>query len=892
MEATVDRITVDEPPGLHIDGQSDYPNEERNEEQQSAHFPNNNNNNNNNNQHNNYATYQEHLREHGYDKISSKRPDSSRILFLNMNGLPRKASSVMNQTLMTSINMTGADIVGLAEHNCNFKRMPQHDQWQERTKEWWESSKSSVSSNQHDISDSHYLPGGTITVAINKSSHRAGPNAIPKDPTGMGRWSSIVFRGSHGITLRIITAYRVCKQPNPGPNTAASQHHRYMISKGDTRHSRDAILEDLDIAVKSYHDAGEQVILMMDCNEDVRSPFIKETMQAMGLTEAITRDREDDAQATHQTNTNGIPIDGIFMSASLSILRGGYLPFGVFDSDHRAIWIDVTNANLFGFKIRDIPRHPARRMQCTLPWVKHRFKEDYRQILRSNNVHQRIYSLQILAQQIPWNEAMSTEFNDIMNIWESAILEADSKCRKLCMGQVAYSDTYARVIKQIELWKGVKKRKEGKQFSNSKIRALARQLGIQSPNQYTLEEVIQQKDLAFQQYYKVKKKHQEHRETFLDKKAAQLAEINDLDKIKVLKQLRDREKMRISNRRIDWTLEKHLGSGITKISVEDRNGNSRDVTSQTGIEQACILEFEKKFRQTEDTPAMQEPWLSILGYDGKTQGAEDILNGNLQYPEGTSEYTKDFIQALQREPTIASEAPPAIMTTSSYQQGWKKMKERTSAGISQIHFGHMKACAEDDELSNFEATVNHIPYSTGFVPEAWKRGVCCMLPKKANSDKVTDLRTIVLQECEYNFNNKKLGREAMAHAEENNFIAAEQYGGRKGKRAINHALNKRLTYDLIRFSRRPGALCSNDAQSCYDRVLHSIISIAFRRLGFPEPPIDCMINCIQQMKFFICTTFGTSTAFFSSRHTAIPLQGILQGKGLALLYGLLLVLLL
>ena len=58
----------------------------------------------------------------------------------------------------------------------------------------------------------------------------------------------------------------------------------------------------------------------------------------------------------------------------------------------------------------------------------------------------------------------------------------------------------------------------------------------------------------------------------------------------------------------------------------------------------------------------------------------------------------------------------------------------------------------------------------------------------------------------------------MHHAERNGFLAPEQYGGRKGKRSIDHVLNKRLTYDLIRLSRRPAAVCSNDAKSCYDRA--------------------------------------------------------------------------
>ena len=46
---------------------------------------------------------------------------------------------------------------------------------------------------------------------------------------------------------------------------------------------------------------------------------------------------------------------------------------------------------------------------------------------------------------------MSIEFNEIMKIREQAILLADKKCRKLCMGQVAFSDKYETARKSIEL---------------------------------------------------------------------------------------------------------------------------------------------------------------------------------------------------------------------------------------------------------------------------------------------------------------------------------------------------------------------------------------------------------------------------------------------------------
>jgi hypothetical protein len=207
------------------------------------------------------------------------------------------------------------------------------------------------------------------------------------------------------------------------------------------------------------------------------------------------------------------------------------------------------------------------------------------------------------------------------------------------------------------------------------------------------------------------------------------------------------------------------------------------------------------------------------------------------------------------------------------------MKEKTSSGISGIHFRHMKACALDKALADFEATISHIPYNTGLVPTEWKQGVGVMLHKKTNNNQIDKLRTIVLTEADYNFNNKKLGRDAIAHAERNNLIAPEQYGSRKGKQAIDQALNKRLSYDILRMTRQPGALCSNDAKSCYDRVLHSIVALAFRRIGIPKQPTECMLQCIQEMKHYIRTSYGDSKHSYSSKDAAIPFQGILQGNG-------------
>ena len=415
----------------------------------------------------------------------------------------------------------------------------------------------------------------------------------------------------------------------------------------------------------------------------------------------------------------------------------------------------------------------------------------------------------------------------------------------------------------------------------SKLRRLEKSLKTRNCLNLSLPEIKTNIQDAYKKYWKVKKEANQHRIDYLERKAQDIADELDTDATNVYKQLILRESQRLAARRVKYTLGKLRGGSVTRIEIPMADNQWQEITSKAGIEKGCIQENIKKYRQTEDTPCMVNPLKDALGYLGNTRAADEILNGTYTYPTGTGRYSIELLQEFARKEDFSSPPPSSIMSTQDFVQGWKKMKEQTSSGISGLHFGHLKACTFSTMLSNFEATLSHIPFTTGYVPNGWKKGVCCMIKKKANVDRVTKLRTIVLTEADFNFSNKKLGRDAMQHAESNDLIAPEQYGSRKGKSAIEHALNKRLSYDLIRQLRCPGALCSNDAKSCYDRITHAIVSLAFQRLGIPKAPVQCMIKCIQHMQHYIRTSFGDSEEHFTSEHTAVPFQGILQGNGAA-----------
>jgi len=110
-------------------------------------------------------------------------------------------------------------------------------------------------------------------------------------------------------------------------------------------------------------------------------------------------------------------------------------------------------------------------------------------------------------------------------------------------------------------------------------------------------------------------------------------------------------------------------------------------------------------------------------------------------------------------------------------------------------------------------------------------------------------------------------------------LAVEQYGSRAGLVAIFQSLNMQLFLDVVCQTKLPAAICSNDAKSCYDHIVHGFAALAILQLGVPLTAIQVMFGTIQQLKHFIRTVYGDSIQSFSGTNHSKPIQGLGQGMG-------------
>ena len=368
------------------------------------------------------------------------------------------------------------------------------------------------------------------------------------------------------------------------------------------------------------------------------------------------------------------------------------------------------------------------------------------------------------------------------------------------------------------------------------------------------------------------------RQTYLED-IANAKELNgEGKKATILRTILDNEQQQKTFRRIK-SLQQQVGSTATTfVNVTQPDGSKRSISAKEELESAIINENVKKYHQCENTPFLQEPLYTQFGRYGEGPATEKVKNGTYVPPADLDEVTKDFLHECHQSDSIKSEGPmPLKRSVAEFRQSWKVMKEKTSS--RELHFGHFKAGMQHDLLSIVHWILAEIPFRTGYSPQRWQNATDVMILKKLGVYDVEALRTIVLYESDFNHNNKWLGRSMMHKLVTKKRLAPEQYSI-PGRKAIDHALNRRLMFDLVRYQKTSLAMSSCDLKSNYDRIGHTPSVLCSNRLGIPAQPMYSMFHTIQEAKHYTRTAYGDSTITYGGLDVGFTRrpQGVGQGN--------------
>jgi hypothetical protein len=156
-------------------------------------------------------------------------------------------------------------------------------------------------------------------VARDKLVHNIGKRGF--DEAGLGRWCWMQLVEKNNKSTMIISMYG--PHPQMGPESVGSQHRRYCNSIGCDANPVDAFWTDLSRLLRKWTEAGKSLVLLEDWNADVRGEKAWKYMADLGMREVIMEFHGDEGPLTY--NRGSKPIDGIFMTHDLYVVKGGYM---------------------------------------------------------------------------------------------------------------------------------------------------------------------------------------------------------------------------------------------------------------------------------------------------------------------------------------------------------------------------------------------------------------------------------------------------------------------------------------------------------------------------------------------------------------------------------------
>ena len=810
-------------------------------------------------------------RHFGDDLESTKGKKNLRFAFQNIRGFGTSHNHVRAVSIKHFIQDYSIDAMGMAEVNINWTNVGIKNTMEQICRTWFERTRTTTAYNTHYRDRGPHQPGGVAIISTGAMSDRAGKPTY--DARYLGRWTSQVYQGKQGVTLRFVSVYVPLVAKEHGNKKIFCQQQDALLQMKVSGAVLTTFWLDFWEQVDAWLENGDQLIIGGDWNEDTLSEKFLKPFEDRHLIPVVQKRHGPNLPGTH--NNGSKAIDEIFVSSTLQIIKAGYGEFGKTYGDHRPVWVEISIASALGTELAKIEKAHARRLKCRDPRIVQRYNTLLHKRLLKHGVYHRAHKL-LQTFHSPLLPAEEQELEKLDRIRVSAMVYAEKHCRKLHMGKYKWSPVLQKARDKIKYMKLSLSRKNGSHVGARMLSRLSKRLGI-SVEHKSKSEITEELYKATVTYKKLRKSHETLRTTHLSDLAAALAKQNKAKYSSIVKQLHHLEEQRATFKRLKGINRKIQNLSLSYVTVTDEKGIKHDITDRTQMEQANITEIRKKYHQSEGAcPFLEENLQQQFGTYGEGPQTESVLKGSYAPPADMSTITKDFLEVCKLpDEDIQTELP---RTVADFKLSWKKMRESTAT--NSIHFGHFQAALSHQTICLLHYAMAEIPFRSGHTLDRWKNASNVMILKKEGITDIDRLRTIVLFEADFNHNNKFLGRKMMEHTNNHNLLAVEQYST-PGKKCIDHVINRRLTFDVVRYQKASLAVSAVDLKSCYDRIAHSPAYLAMRGFGIPAEPVKSMFNTYQNIKFHIKTSHGTSKQYFGGQENGFKAkpQGVGQGNG-------------
>jgi hypothetical protein len=220
------------------------------------------------------------------DNASRKATKSFRFHTGNVGNFIVEHPSNKNSMVFQACSDYKVDVAFILETGLDWRKMDSDSGLYQRKKACTlEHSKVVLAHNTTEPPSDKRQWGGCMGMAFNGLLPRT--IATDSDPENLGRWASILTEGKGTHSTRYVAGYMPCKSTK-GTKTVYVQHQEHFRRQKTDREPFQAMMEDFHRTLSAWCDAGENIVLGMDANGDVRNGPVALMLQSLGFQEQIT----------------------------------------------------------------------------------------------------------------------------------------------------------------------------------------------------------------------------------------------------------------------------------------------------------------------------------------------------------------------------------------------------------------------------------------------------------------------------------------------------------------------------------------------------------------------------------------------------------------------------
>jgi hypothetical protein len=721
--------------------------------------------------------------------------------------------------------------------------------------------------------------GGTMIAALGRLCDAiTSTNGMGSDPTKLARFSWISL-GNGTVKTKVVSAYMPCRPPsNSKGETTWEQQQCYFESIGDFRDPDEILLGDLLAQIKLWREAGEQVILALDANQNVYDGPLGQALSEPPYNMHCLLESATGSRVPNSHFRGKDPITTIFGSAGLVVGDGMCYPHWYGVGDHRVFVVEVSAESLFGGKLPTVGLHTSRTLNCQIS----RSRRNYNRVLKALADRHNMYGKLLKLKSLDDTTSVA-DYQLMHNKWDNELgdfmASAEDQCTKFKSCQIEYSPTVGVWLKRRSILKWILRWHDGKVPDARNLLRAATRNGIDNPLGSTREEIEARLVACIGEIFKLKKDAPELRRKHLLACLSRARARNDDLAVQEILRIRRKECDRKRQLRINAVLKPARGRAVMAIQVEE-DGELHTYDTHEDIVRVVNSRIGARYRLGSRSPANFGQIAEDLGHFADTEAAQKILDGTYVFPADTDPALKDILVEAARIRVEFEDCPasPNPVTVEEFIDFWHSANQRTASSDSGRHFGHYIAASDDPEVALLHVESLNIASARGLPLDRWKSGLTVLIEKVAGNIFVDKLRAICLLEADFNWWLKLIfARRMMEDIRAHNMIPVEQIAT-TGRSAIDGAMVKQIGfYDCANTLHITAKLDSIDAQQCYDCVTHSTASIGLQAHGIPIQHILLYLGCMAEMCYHLKTGFNRDEQGFSGMFNLF--NGLGQGSG-------------